>query len=273
MTNSEFILPSNRALAEALSLSSETLRNIELSELPLTNIALKAGRLARLLNDFDFQKIMEYEVGGYPTALSGVPIESWRLGKMAGRVFEDEDKKTKEVKEYMYLESVSQLEESLKISETALSAARDPDVSVASANPTQYVSAGILNRDERLAIRRSIAEASRRLASRRSMIYQYVLRRYYELKFSGIADDIFTRIRQRVDTKMGEYVPDALQKIAAVYDGLLSENPENWSNAVHSCRRILQDLADSLFPVTNDERVIEIDGKIRKIKLGRDQYI
>ncbi len=50
---SEAVPLSRKALSEALYLSSEILKNIELSELPLTNIALKASRLARLLNDFD----------------------------------------------------------------------------------------------------------------------------------------------------------------------------------------------------------------------------
>ena len=49
--------PSRAAQTEALSLSSDIMKNIELSELPLVNIALKTSRLARLLNDFDAQRI------------------------------------------------------------------------------------------------------------------------------------------------------------------------------------------------------------------------
>ncbi len=83
---SEAVPPSRKALSEALYLSSEILKNIELSELPLTNIALKASRLARLLNDFDVQKIMVYEVGGYPTLQSNtVSPETWQLAIAAGR--------------------------------------------------------------------------------------------------------------------------------------------------------------------------------------------
>ena len=52
---------------EALELSAAILKNIEESELPLSNIALKAIRLARLLNDIDFIKIFEYESSGYPS--------------------------------------------------------------------------------------------------------------------------------------------------------------------------------------------------------------
>ncbi len=273
MAEVEKIPPSRQALAEALALSSDILRNIELGELPLANIALKASRLARLLNDFEFQRIMEYEASGYPNTLSGIPPEIWQLGVIAGRKFQQVDPKTKEAKEYMYTESISQLEESLRTAQVALAAARDPDISVASANPNQFVSGGIVNRGERNSIRQSISDVSQRLANQRTLIYQYTLRRHYELKFSGIADDIFTRIRERADSKIGQIIPGAAQKLSAVYDSLRSENPENWSNAVHGCRRILQDLADALFPSTDDERVVQVDGKTRQIKLGKDQYI
>jgi hypothetical protein len=105
------------------------------------------------------------------------------------------------------------------------------------------------------------------------MIHEYVLRSHYELKFSGIADDVFSRIRSRVDSTIAHIVPDAVQKLAAVYENLQSDNPEDWSNAVRSCRRILQELADVLFPATDEERIVEIEGKKRTIKLGKDQYI
>ena len=272
--NSTLQVPPNpKALVEALELSSDILRNLELNDMPLQNIALKASRLARLLNDFDYQKIMAYEASGYPSSSDGVTQDVWRLGKVAARVSEQKDSKTNEVKEFMYLESIGELEESLRTVDTALAAARDPDVSVSSANPNQYVSAGIVNRFERQAIRASASTQAKRLASRRNLIYQYAIQRHYELKFSGIADDIFTRIRGKVDQQIGQLVPDAVQKFTAVYENLQSENPENWSNSVHSCRRILQDLADAIFPPTNDERTIEIEGKEKKVKLGKDNYI
>jgi hypothetical protein len=48
----ETIPPSKAALREALEISEDILKNIELMELPLTNIALKASRLARLNQRF-----------------------------------------------------------------------------------------------------------------------------------------------------------------------------------------------------------------------------
>lgn len=55
------LTPSRQAPREALTLSEEILRNLELNEVALANVALKTSRLARLLNDFPHHKIIEYE--------------------------------------------------------------------------------------------------------------------------------------------------------------------------------------------------------------------
>lgn len=120
MENINPIPPNPKALAEALELSSEILKNLELSNISLQNIALKTSRLARLLNDFDYQKIMTYEASGYPFTTTGVTPEVWYLGKEAGRVTEQQDKTTKDIKQYMYTESIGELEENLRIVDTSL---------------------------------------------------------------------------------------------------------------------------------------------------------
>lgn len=269
----DFIPPSRKALAEALELSAEILRNLELNELPLKNVTLKISRLARLINDFDVQKIMQYEVGGYSTTPTGVPPEIWRLLVAAKRTFEKNDDKTNTIQTYAYLTSITELEEQLRIAEVSLNAARDPDISISSANPSQIVWNPTGNYFERNTIRQSLSDASSRIASRQTFLYEYTLRKHYELKFSGIAEDLFTRVRERVDSTIGQIIPEAAKKMTSVYNNLQSDNPEDWSNAVHSCRRVLQELADSLFPPTNSIREREINGKIVSIKLGRDQYI
>ena len=273
MNTSSAATPTRQALAEAFELSEEILTQLELADTPLGNLALKTCRLARLLNDTDHQTIMTYEAGGYPHGPEGTPPDVWALGIRAGRGYQERDQKTKALNSYIYTQSISQLEETLKTSTLALSVAHDPNVSYSSANPNQYMVVGSQNRIERDFIRKLITTTSERLASRRSMIYNYALQRHYELKFSGLADDIFTRTRTRVDNQIGSIVPDAVRKLTSVYDNLASENPEDWSNAVHSCRRILQDLADAVFPAADEVRVKVVGGKEQQVKLGQDQYI
>ncbi|MDO9041996.1 MAG: hypothetical protein Q7U64_06595 [Desulfocapsaceae bacterium] len=268
----ELVPPSKQALREALALSEDILKNIELSEMPLANISLKTSRLARLLNDFDSQKIMEFEASGYPSTPTGVPPDIYRLAVIAGRESQQKNEKSGEINNYIYTTSIEELEQEVKSTDAALAAARDPDVSVSSANPYQTVWNPVGNKFERDTIRSNAARAQRRLSSRRSFIYSYTLRRHHELRFSGIADDIFSRIREKVDSAIGDQVPDAVQKLAAVYENLQSENPEDWANAVHSCRRILQDLADALYPPREDINK-DVNGNRRVIKLGPDNYI
>lgn len=268
----DIIPPNPRKLKEALEISEEIIRNIELTELPLSQIALKASRLARLLNDFDYQRIMEYESGGYPSGPDGIPQDIFNLAILAGRTYEIKDTKG-DTKEYAKKQSIEQIENELEAAKIRLTASADPDISISSANPDQYVINPRGNQDERQTLNNTIRDNTELLSNRRSFIYQYALKKNHELKFSEIVSDAFSRKRETADRLISKYIPSATKKFTAIYENLLSDNPEDWSNAVHSCRRILQDLADSVFPAQSENRVVYKDGEKKEIKLGKENYI
>lgn len=259
----------NGILEQALQLSEEILANIELSEIPLSNIALKASRLARLLDNFEEQKVFQYEASGYPSTPNGIPNEIFKLLQKANRTYFEKDKEGK-LKEYGKTKSIEQYENELIAAKENLSSAIDADVSVSSANPAQYVSAPIGNGLERRKLRDIISENAKVIASSKSFIYDYVLEKNYELKYSKLNSDIFERTQLRVDGVMMDILPETIKKFTSVYSNLLSENDEDWSNAVHSCRRILQDLADEIYPARDEPRILP-SGK--KINVGKEQYI
>lgn len=266
----EEIPPTPEAFQEAFELSDEILKDIEVSRASLTVIALKASRLARLLNHQEGQQIFQHEASGYPSTPEGVPPDIWKLLESAGRIFLTKGEKKADLKPLGMLESIEELEQKIEAGRIALQAAQDRDVSVSSANPNQFVMPHFGNAREREKLLASISEATKKIAGRRAFIYQYASRRHYELKFSGAAQNVFSAVRKTVDQDIGEVVPGSVQKFASVHDNLRSQNPEDWSNAVHSCRRILQELADAIFPPQPEDRVL---GNGTRIKLGPDNYI
>ncbi len=245
--------PSSQALAEAEILAGEILKDIELSQIPLSLVVLKTLRLARIVNDFEAQQIFEWESGGYPQAAQGVTHEVWAAAEKANRLFFWSKSSNEERTRHMYQESIEELENYKEIGRIGLQAADGPI--------------------ERGRLRSGISTNNARLASRRTFIYSYASRKYYELNFGGVANDAFGRIRLSVDSLIGEVIPESVRKFTAIYDNLKSDNPEDWANAVHGCRRVLQDLADAVSPAQVELRYVEVDGETKPIKLGNDQYI
>lgn len=245
--------PSRKRLSEALNLAGDLLKSIELSEGSLTAVMLRASRLARMLNEQDFQLAFEYEASGFPNTARGVNSKVWEIARLAGRVYEREDEDGV-VSERATLEAVEVVEARISSSNAALS--------VVQATNT-------LARNQ---IRKSIIDDTKKLARSRGFVHRFVARKFDELRFSGIADDIFSRIRVVVDESIISSVPNSANKLTSIYENLSSDNPEDWANAVHGCRRVLQDLADVLFP-PRDPIVKAIGSKEITIKLGPDNYI
>ena len=157
-----------QSLAEAEALSEDILKDIELSQRPLSVVALKALRLARLLNDFELHQVFEWESSGYPRGVSGVSPEVWAAGERAGRVFFGEDSTPEVPKPLMYTASIEQLEHTVATGEFSIQAAQDPSISI-SRKSHQAVQMPQGNAVERTTIRRQMLEASEQLAARRTL--------------------------------------------------------------------------------------------------------
>jgi hypothetical protein len=108
------------------------------------------------------------------------------------------------------------------------------------------------------------------IAARRAFVYDFVLAKHFELRVSSAAEDIFDGYRKRVDDHLGDLIPDELRRLDSIRSNLESDNPEDWANAAHSCRRLLQAVADKLYP-PSDQSVKSTEGK--NIKVGNENYI
>ena len=104
----------------------------------------------------------------------------------------------------------------------------------------------------------------------KSEVYKYTLEAFYKLSFSDVSQDIFDRTKSVVDGKISQRFPNQKEKFQSVYDNINSENPENWSHAVTACRKILQALADELYPPQKGQT---IKSNEKEINIGQENYI
>jgi hypothetical protein len=84
----------------------------------------------------------------------------------------------------------------------------------------------------------------------RNRIFEFLDETIIELEFGGIPEQIFEDLRKEVDSKMINLCPDAIRKLQTSYENASSDDPESWSHVGVSCRRIIEDVANALFPVT-----------------------
>ncbi len=86
----------------------------------------------------------------------------------------------------------------------------------------------------------------------KNRIHDYVLNLNYKLRFENITDSIFERHRNMVEQKLSQVCPAAVREFVAIYDRLADSKPELWSQAMSSCRRVLKEFADSVFPASSE---------------------
>lgn len=260
---------------EAFDLSSELLADLELERIPLSSCLMKAARLARFIGDDEHFLIFRHELSGYPSTPRGVEPEIWHLCKLAGRVKakkkkNEQGRDTDEIVETAELRSIASIEENAAILKMRLSFFQPQPVNISSANPNQFVSAPFRNLQAEAQMATSYRDEMSILAARRAFVYGFALTKHFELRVSSAAEDIFEGYRRRIDKYLGDLIPDELRRLDSIQANLKSDNPEDWANAGHSCRRLLQAVANALYPPA-DEPVKSASG--RSIKVGRDNYI
>ncbi len=104
----------------------------------------------------------------------------------------------------------------------------------------------------------------------RDAVYNYIYRVNLAIKFGNITETIFEQARSLVDQNFVEKCPAAIQQLIASYDRLSSKNPEEWVQALTSCRRILKTFADSVFPSQENPYIY---GKNKELDVTEDKYV
>jgi len=125
--------------------------------------------------------------------------------------------------------------------------------------------------------RRSRIEAeNRRFVTRRVMgrvrndTFNYLMQCEASLRLAATGGQIFDRHRTRVDQHLRSVAPDVLDKLnSAIERAAAGDDPEAPTHALTSCRRVLEAIADHVFP-PRVEPYVDANGRERPV--GKSQY-
>lgn len=240
----------NSRSEHVLTLARELLDDLELGRLDAEHLLLKCSRLARWVASEEIQQWISFEMTGYS---SSHKISLKYVG-LTGRWI-DYEKKT------AWWGPLAQQEAAIEAEKIKLSLMRIPDTDSIGAIRTVQSAMSACS----ITLNRLSGIRSRVLAR----LHSFVASIYYEKQFESLAESIFERYKSDVDSLIAEHCGDVLQKIPSVMERLADGDAESISQALTTCRRIIDSFADSVFPPRSG--TYEIEGNQISLDAGKHQ--
>ena len=234
-------------LKMAQDLSEVILGDLEMNQLPISQVLMKAKRMARLLHDSNAQKWLDFEIMGYPPVFDPAELGTCRKYYTGDRpVLRDERTHKPHPIGLPQLESY-------------ISSTKPEIVQKIGAPESQKIR--IVNRHHEL------VNDFERL---KTGIHNYVTEVNIALSVGEKAEDLFEDTRIAADRFIREHCPRVGEELLAISDKLDYYNPDSFSEAMLAVRKILAAVADAVVPV-QEEQYRDRKGKERQI--GPDQYL
>lgn len=260
---------------QAVATCEHVLDGIENTTITTSSALLQCLRIARLLNDEEAIKWLQFEYSGYPRDEENhILSEAWEVGYKNGRGYIFDGKKM------IFTSLASELEESILSKKHAINNFTTQGASTS--GELAYVAMNNLTTSVTRSTGAMITEISqnrKNLSILQSKYYDYALRKHIELTFGNVAQDVFSTYRESVDKHFMKLSSETILKLNAIEDKINSDNPELFSQALTTCRRLFENTATELFTkhlpnyslnkyMTKSGKEIDISGDHYKNKLS-----
>lgn len=223
---------------EALRVAEELLADIELKRLKASEVVLKASRIARLVGHDELNEFLAFERTGY-TGSETKWIER------AGRLSVDDSGK-------YFPQSIAKVEAGLEAAQQAITALQG-----GGNYSGDYALVTSRDHDARIGRQAHAASTWAGISGQVvAVIYDMVAETYHELLFSELQATLFADTQGKVDGSLAEASGSALAKIERVSERLRDGDPESVSQALTTCRRLIDSVADHVFPAQTEPYAI-----------------
>jgi hypothetical protein len=230
-----------------MTLSREIIDDIELSRLEGQALLLKATRLARYVDDEETRKWLRFEMQGF------------NKDEVALKYMSKTGRWTDKEKNEGYWAPLAQLQASAEAQKQKLSLIRIPDTSGDKAvfvidRVTTQMNAATGNISKLEGIKSRVI----------SLIHDFATNVYYQRTFDFVAESIFDKYKKDVDILIAENSGDILGQIPSVVGRLSDGDKESISQALTTCRRIIDSFANHVYPASDE--TLEISGNVLSLK-------
>ncbi|MFA6247621.1 MAG: hypothetical protein WC615_11820 [Mucilaginibacter sp.] len=232
-------------------LAKEIIDNIELSQVDAQSVLLKCTRLARYVDDEVVREWLRFEMQGYPSDND----VSLKYMSKTGR-WTDKEKKLG------YWMPLSQIESSIDTQTIKLKSLTIPNSSGQFAN--QGVNQVMSNMNNTSVAIAKLGGVRSRVVS---LLHGFATSVYYAKVFDNVAESIFDNYKREVDLLIAKSSGDILEQIPSVIERLSDGNKESISQALTTCRRIIDSFANYIYPAT--EETITVGGSELSLKADK----
>ena len=230
---------------QALIACDNVLNGIEDDTISSSSALLQCLKIARLTNDQEATIWLQYEYGGYPRGKDGYVLhDAWEVAYANGRGYMENGKP------HIFLELAAELEEKIQANQKAISNFTTQGTSLAGEHA--YIAMNSLLSTVNKSTSTLLSDIStfqKRLSVLRSCYYDYALKTQINL-----------------DNLLSSLSKDTILKLQAIEDKINSNNPEIYSQALTTCRRLFQCVADELF----SKHLPNYSEKVFKTKSGKE---
>ena len=232
-------------------LSKELLDDIELSRVSAESLLLKATRLARYTGSDEIKYWLSLEMTGYNSSNK----ISLKYMDLTGRWIDKE-------KGLGFWGPLAQQEAYIESEKSKLQVMRIPDTSGDKALLAIQSATGAMATTSN-----NISRLSGIKSRVLGLLHQFVSDVYYAKVFDNLVENIFEKYRNEIDFLIAKNCGNVIEQIPAVMDRLSDGDQESISQALNTCRRIVDSFADHIFPPTDE--TIEIGGNTLSLKADK----
>jgi hypothetical protein len=223
-------------------LSKEILDDLEINQLPISQVLMKTLRLARLQYDTEAQNWINFEINGYPNNFNPDTLGNYKKYYHLSYYLINKEDGKKLVFSLPLLEAF--------IKDMSLNSFESVDGFIWAVN-----------------IRHDLIQ---QYELQKLSIHSYVTEVFLSHSIGEIVENIFQDARIETDLFIQENCSkDTKEKLLSINERLKENHPEAYAQALLSCRRILLSISDSIFPAQADPY---IDRKGNEHNVNEDNY-